>query len=52
MDMAEVLAANGWLTPIEGRQYNEKMWRVVRGSQMSQMSPDTQPARLSESAAA
>jgi hypothetical protein len=29
--LTELLAANGWLTPIETRQHNMKLWRIVRG---------------------
>jgi hypothetical protein len=31
MALAEILAANGWLSSVKGRQHNEKMWTIVRG---------------------
>ena len=29
--VAEQLVAAGWLSPLKGRQHNERLWRVVRG---------------------
>jgi hypothetical protein len=28
---AEILVERGWLTPLETRQHNMKMWQIVRG---------------------
>ena len=28
---AEILVENGWLVPTETRQYNMKLWNIVRG---------------------
>src|SRR5262245_59785355 len=34
--LAETLAANGWLAPLPPtRQHNEKLWRIVRGPNIS-----------------
>src|SRR5262245_23249119 len=29
--LAELLAANGWLTPLKTRRHDMKMWQIVRG---------------------